>query len=246
MSNEELVILIQSGRDDLLPVLWEQVERFVAMQANQWVQAWKSRRVEFEDLYQSGFLAVVQAVQTYDPEKEVKFLTWLGHPLKTAFSAALGVRTEKQRLDPLNSASSLDAPLEHDTDDLTVGDTVSDPVDCYMEADRRIFLEQLHDALEQALDQLPEEQRATLRLRFYQGMTFKEAAETFGIPADQVRKRECEALRSLRQPGKQTDQLRAFLDERTPFYNAHGVHSVERLVLKRERICEGATAQSSP
>ena len=37
MSNEELVILIQSGRDDLLPVLWEQVEHFVAMQANRWV-----------------------------------------------------------------------------------------------------------------------------------------------------------------------------------------------------------------
>ncbi len=181
MSNEELVILIQSGHDDLLPMLWEQVERFVCQQANKWVLAWKNRHVEFEDLYQSGFLAVIQVVQTYEEGNDANFLTWLNYPLKTAFSEVAGCWTKKQRLDPLNSTSSLDAPLEYDTDDLTVGNMVSDAVDYYLEADRRIFLEQLHDALEQSLDQLPEEQSATLRLRFYQDMTFKEAAEAFGM-----------------------------------------------------------------
>lgn len=177
---------------------------------------------------------MIQAVQTYDPEKEVKFLTWLGNPLKTVFSAALGVRTKKQRLDPLNSASSLDAPLEHDTDDLRLSIAVSDPVDCYSGSGPAHLLEQLGDALEQSLDQLPEEQSTTLRLRFYQDMTFKETAG-FWHPGRSGAEAGGGALRSLEAPGKQTDQLRAFLDERTPFYNAHGVHSVERLVLKRER-----------
>lgn len=33
MGNEELVALIQGGERDKLAVLWEQVERFVALQA---------------------------------------------------------------------------------------------------------------------------------------------------------------------------------------------------------------------
>lgn len=79
-SNEELVLLIQSGRDDLLSQLWEQVERFVCQQARRWVQAWQSRRVEFDDLYQSGFLAVIKAVENFDPEKEVKVYLLAGLP----------------------------------------------------------------------------------------------------------------------------------------------------------------------
>ena len=30
MTNEELAVMIQGGRADLVPTLWEQVERFVA------------------------------------------------------------------------------------------------------------------------------------------------------------------------------------------------------------------------
>lgn len=147
----------------------------------------------------------------------------------------MGCRTKKQLRDPIHSADALDAPIS-DTDGLTVWDMVQDPIDYYMEADRRIFLEQLHDALEESLDQLPQEQSATLRLRFFQGMTFKEAAESCGIPPDQVRKHEAAALKQLRKPGKQNAHLRAFVDERTPFYDVHGVHGLEWLVMKREEL----------
>ena len=39
MTNEELVALIQAGERDKLPELWEQVERFVALQANRLLHA---------------------------------------------------------------------------------------------------------------------------------------------------------------------------------------------------------------
>lgn len=39
MTNEALVTLIQQGRSDLVPVLWFQVERFIAQQANHWTLA---------------------------------------------------------------------------------------------------------------------------------------------------------------------------------------------------------------
>ena len=71
MTNEELAVMIQNGRTEAILPLWEQVERFVAKQANKWEQAWTTRRVEFEDLYQSGFIAMMKAAQTYDPDNPV-------------------------------------------------------------------------------------------------------------------------------------------------------------------------------
>lgn len=155
----------------------------VAKQAHRWFLN-NSRRVEFDDLYQSGFLAMMEAVRTFDPDGGSSFLSWMGNNhLKTAFMTALGARTEKQRQDPLHTAASLDAPLQVD-EDLTIGDMVQDPVDCMAKADRRIWLEQLHDELDRALDTLPAEQRTALRRRFYHGMTFAEAAALAGEKPD--------------------------------------------------------------
>lgn len=154
----------------MVPTLWEQAERFVAKVAHRWYLNNRSR-VEFDDLYQAGFLAMMGAVRTFDPEKGASFLSWMGNNyLKTVFLDALGARTEKQRLDPLNSVASLDAPLQVD-EALTLGDTLQDPADCIEQADHGIWIEQLHDVLETSPNTLPEEQRTTLRRLFYHGMT---------------------------------------------------------------------------
>lgn len=68
MSNEELVVLIQGGDRELLPQLWGQVERFVAKQASRRMAATGGfGGVEFEDLYSSGYIALVAAVDSFDP-----------------------------------------------------------------------------------------------------------------------------------------------------------------------------------
>lgn len=234
MTNEELAIMIQNGQTEAVLPLWQQVEKFVRQSANRWNYAWRNRGISSDDLYQSGFLAMMEAVETFDPDK-ARFLTWLGYHLKTAFSDVVGCRTEKQNNDPLNEYKSLWETLDNDTDGLTVGDMIADPVDYIGDADRRIYLEQLHNAMEQMLATLPQEQGTTLRLRFYQGLSLKDTAMVSGISPEEARKRESKALQKLRQ-GKQAARLRAFVDERTPFYNAHGIHSVEWLAIKRERL----------
>lgn len=235
MTNEELAVMIQNGRTEAILPLWEQVERFVAKQANKWEQAWEARRIEFEDLYQSGFIAMMKAARTYDPDKDVKFLTWMDYYIKTAFSYVAGCRTPAQNKDHLNEYKSLWEPLGGGTDDLTIGDMLPDPVDYIGEADRRIYLEQLHAELERALSTLPEDKSKVLRLRFYDGLTLKDTAKVCGITAEAARQREGRALKELRS-GKQAARLRAYVDERTPFYSARGVHSVESLTIKRERL----------
>lgn len=66
MTNEELAALLQdgSGGEDELLCLWAQVRRFAASQARRWARA--STGVEVEDLLQVGFLALLDALGTWN------------------------------------------------------------------------------------------------------------------------------------------------------------------------------------
>lgn len=61
MTNEELVTRIQAGERRLLPDLWDQVEGLVKWQAHRTMAGMREMAaccgVEFDDLYQSGYLA---------------------------------------------------------------------------------------------------------------------------------------------------------------------------------------------
>lgn len=73
MSNEQLVILIKAGEDvaQNLERLYSQVKRFIHS------IAWSYRGAgEPEDLEQEGYLALYLAIDGYDPERGVKFLTY--------------------------------------------------------------------------------------------------------------------------------------------------------------------------
>ena len=113
MTNEELVALIQAGERDRLPELWDQVERFVARQANRLLITMGDRAaahgLEFNDLYNSGYVALVAAADSYGPEAGALFITWFAMHLKTAFAETGGWRTSKR--DPLTKSTSLDAPI---------------------------------------------------------------------------------------------------------------------------------------
>lgn len=95
MTNEELVALIQGGERDKLAVLWEQVERFVAQQACQWILfSGGLGGVEVDDLYQSGYIALVATMDSYDPTAGRSFIGWLSLALKTAFAESGGYRSK--------------------------------------------------------------------------------------------------------------------------------------------------------
>ena len=122
MTNEELVALIQAGERDRLPELWEQVERFVALQANRLLHAMGDRAaahgLEYNDLYNSGYIALVAAADSYKPEADMQFIGWFAFYLKTAFAEAGGWRGRKQN--PLNNSTSMDKPVGEEDDGGTV------------------------------------------------------------------------------------------------------------------------------
>lgn len=129
MSNEDLVAEIQAGAIGRMSELWEQIDGLVKHQAKKVMSALELRGspcgIEFEDLYQTGYLALAEAVTTYTPEG-MSFSSWLVNYLKSAFAAATGYRTTSGRNEPLNNALSLDMPTSEETDGLTLGDCVED------------------------------------------------------------------------------------------------------------------------
>ena len=181
MTNEELVALIQAGERDRLPELWEQVERFVALQANRLLHAMGPDRaalagVEFGDLYNSGYFALVDAAERYDPEAGAKFITFFAMRLKSYFSDTTGFRLARQRKDPLNSSKSLDARLkEGDEDSGAFGDFIPDPkaAQTLQDVEDGIQRDYTRQAVRQALEQLPTEERLAIKAYYYEGQTVK-------------------------------------------------------------------------
>jgi len=85
LSNEEIVLRIQTGETELMEKLWEGVEKLIRKQANRVSHALGCRfGVEADDLYQTGYFAVVAAVDTYTADAG-PFANWLMFYLKTAF-----------------------------------------------------------------------------------------------------------------------------------------------------------------
>lgn len=231
MTNEELAVLIQSGEQDRLPELWSRVEKLVARKAKHWMVLYGGfGGVTFDDLYNSGYLAMVAAVDNFDPATGYKFTTYLSLPLKTAFAVAGGYRTKRQSLDPFRTATSLDTPLGDDEDGATLGDLQEDPAaaQAFEDVEEAVFHQQLHDALEKALNSLPEEQADTLRAHYYQGKTYREIGP-------QARDLEYHALRKLRHP-KISRELRQYLEDRTPYYSGVGLGAFQRGGSQPERL----------
>ena len=239
MSNEELVLLIQNGDGDAVLQLWEQVEKFVTMQAKRYLSSHVGF-YELEDLQQSGFLAMLRAAKEYSTDKETGFLTYFDYWLRREFQRADGIN--KRQNEPLREAISLDRPIKSDDPNGdTIADLQPDPRDPIAEVERRIYLEQLRQQLNKALATLPEEQRAAIIHRYRDGLTLEQTGAAMQRTTYEARKLEWVALETLR---KKRRELEQFIDDRTPFYGKIGIRQfasdresiVEKCVFTREKI----------
>lgn len=215
MSNEELVAQIQAGAVERLGELWEQVEGLVKWKANHIMTALKLHGncgVEFDDLYQSGYLAMIGAVETYEASAG-KFSGWFMYYLKTAFCEATGIRTKKQQKEPLNMAISLESPITNDADSSLLLEIVPDPAGeiPIEKIEARIFYQQMHNALDQSLSTLPADHRLVIEKRYYEEKTLSQVAREIGVTSESVRNAERKGLRKLRTP-QNASLLRPFYD----------------------------------
>lgn len=221
MSNEELALHIQKGDAGKLEELWQAVKGLAAWRAKQMLTALEGKRgITMDDFMQESFLALVRAVDTYNPDSGALFSTWYTIILRAQFVELMGFRTKIQQLDPIHEATSLDAPIS-DEDGDTWAEVVADPhgEDGMMYAEERLWRDQLRATVSMVAGDLPEDQREILYRRFWLGQTYAEAGDG---DAGVARNAESKALRRLRRPDK-SKHLRPFHD--FSFYAGTGLGS---------------------
>ena len=248
MTNEELAAEIKAGRAGY-GELWGRVRDLVRMKAYQYrtlhAGLCEKAGVEEDDLIQCGFMALRDAVEAFPPESGCKLTTYLRYPLLTHFRAACGIRSSKQ--DPFLQAARLDKPVNGEPDAATLGEMTEDHAagDELERVEDGIFRQQLHAAIEKALDTLEPAQRDTIRRRYYSGDTLAGIAADYGTTPERVRQVESRGLRALRRPAC-VKLLRPFIEEMRSCYawagtgwasfRHAGASSVERAAEKTEAL----------
>jgi RNA polymerase sigma factor (sigma-70 family) len=163
--------------------------------------------IEWEDLFQAGWLGVYHAAERFDPERGFKFSTYAQWWIRTFIQRAVMnerrtvrvpvhkqtdayKRGERLHLDAL----SLDAPVNANESggdtwlDLLRSD--SDPAADAEQSD----LEALVDA---AVEGLEEKDRRIIRSRFWRDRTLGEIGEDLGVSRERIRQREANGLERL-------------------------------------------------
>lgn len=231
MTNEELALKIQNGERDLIPPLWEQVERFIYLKSENWY--WQHGEtcircgVALDDLKQVSYFAFLDAIRYYTSADGYKFLTYLVFPLRNRFNEACGIRTKAQAQRPLNRCKSLNAAVPGSEEGITYEDTIIDELaaEDFQKAEDGIYSEQLRSVLDECLATLPEVQSTVIQYRYFEGLTAEKAGQKVGLTYVQCRNRETEGLRKLRR-GKNRKRLEAFAEDIISRYAYCGSYSL--------------------
>lgn len=215
MSNEEMVAAIQGGDTALLEPLWNQVRRLVHAFAYRHHRATQGRGgVTVEDLVQVGYLAMVDAIPRYDPE-EAAFATFLVQYLRKHFQEASGrlykdTHGNMMPKDALDTSLSLNVTVDED-EETELMEITADPATDWESIEDVIWRDQLRQAMESVLSELPEGQSAVLKCRYYDRKTLASTGKQLDMPPEEVRKQEGQGLKALRQH-KLSQKIRPFYD----------------------------------
>lgn len=241
MTNEELAIAIQNGQHEYFLQLWEQCYKFIRKKAYRWAMAWSgSTGFDLDDLTQSGFIALCEAVDKFQAERG-SFLTILSYTLNTEFQCVVGCRTTKR--DPLANAISLEQPAKGDPEGLSVGDTLA-AKDELEALEERITAEQIASIIWESIKILSENQHKAIRLHYKDGKTYKEISEILGCSCGSAGQLVKHGLSKLRTSGAALTLSDLYYQEECNPYRHTGVSffkdkrcsSPEYEVIKKEQL----------
>lgn len=213
-TNEELVVLIQEGHNELLSVLWDQTNRLLIMIARRLYcinsNRLKAAGVELEDLIQETYFAMIDAAIAYKPNGAFKFNSYLKRNIQNRIRSTIG-----RPNDAVLRADSLEKPITGDKDEsLTLGEVIPDP-DSEVEIIGVIeneYQRQLHYDLELCLDRLPASEKESITEHFYNNESFQTIAEKHKTTAKTELNLFNSGFRKLRHP-KPLQTLRLFINK---------------------------------
>lgn len=260
-TNEELALLIQQGHKEYISELWANCYKLLYMLSDKFYFA-RTERIAAcgytqEDLYQGCFFVMLKMIEAYDPEKGYKFTSYANWHLKRFFNRTVfGYDPRAKRLkNPLNDSDSVDVPIRSskdgaDTDNLVIDKIEDETAELDFECvEDEVCNTELHNALEDGIKTLSDNQQTAIRERFYNSATLDRIGGMIGVSSSRAGQLTGEALRELRKYNAKTKRLESFRkDLIDTAYGGVGVSAfknrqassvestVERLERERERM----------
>lgn len=195
MTNEELVRLYQAGNDKALEELIENNKGVIINLVNKFYVS-NTNSIDLEDLKQEGYIALINAANKYDFNKENKspFLIY------AIYNINWRIKTFLYRSNT-NTELSLDKPIKEE--EKTFLENVADIQNIIEDLENDIYIKELRAELEQAMrDNNTLYERELLKFRYgwdnCKRFTYEELGEIFNKPSDKVYNDEFRALKKLR------------------------------------------------
>lgn len=213
-TNAALAALAAAGNSFALGQLWEINKGLLHRLFWQWYSKNKavadSAGLTIEDFDQEAFFAVQAAAQAFDPEKGT-FATLLAYYVQSQINktvcgdhARIITTAEGKQLrtaaDPLNDCTSLDVPVGEDGSGTVLADLQEDPAaaQAFQTAEDELYTEELHAALEEALNKLTPRQADVIRRHYFGRKSFAEIAREDGTTLNAARNHEVTAFIAMR------------------------------------------------
>lgn len=199
MINEELVQLIKQGNKCYYATLWEQTSRLIyKLIYKHGAKRKLPNDIEFDDILQCGYFAMVNAVNAYNPEKDLKFNTYLEFQVMNAIQLTIDRGQRK----------SLNTPrLQEYSYNQTVSNQDGEEVEIiYLMQDKnspKIYesteLTDLQERVWQAVAELPKKLQEIITRYYFKGENLPTLAEKLDISVETVRQKKRQGLRLLQQ-----------------------------------------------
>lgn len=201
MTNEEMCVHIQQGEKKYISQLWNQIHKLMRMKSKQAYICYKERclqcGVELADINQVAYFAFLKAIEVYKPESGHKLTSYIEYPFRTALYELIGLRTSRNKNEPLCNSKSLDAPIDVDDESsTTLIDTIADTTSLD-------FIEEMEtasagDTVRSVIETLSEPYRSVIKHYFINGLTLKQIADDLNVSPQRVRQIKEKAIRNLR------------------------------------------------
>jgi RNA polymerase sigma factor (sigma-70 family) len=177
ISNETLVARIQDGEKELLPILWKQNTGLTRMLIRRYTNfVLQNNAVSFEDLEQTCFMALHNAVERYDAARGAKFATvyiWRAH---REIQEQLGTTHNTDGVE--YSSLSLNAPISEDDETQYIETVPDDTLEDFADiATRR----EIARVVWGEVSKLEPNERQVIRLIYWQGAQLKDIASAMGF-----------------------------------------------------------------
>jgi len=199
-TNEALALRLQQGDSAAAEELWEQTRGWAYHTARRYLPAAaRNNAVDMEDLMQSAFIGMLEAVRAYDAERG-GFATVMKFYVGTECQQLLGLRGRERR--EHYEAASLDAPLTSSSE-FTLSDVLEDTAGPDMAA--LLEGEEMRRDVRAAVDRLPGREQAVIRRVYLDGVSMQAVATNTGDGYSSVNTAKANGLRLLRRDGSLRD-----------------------------------------